>query len=412
MKSINDVKLFFKQAGVSTNPIADRGVLDDAIQAGGLVLEKRVAHTGGNLRRYIMRNGFKELVVAAIVVIVATVSLQFFGGGPAAYALEQTINANHSVRYLHMRNFSAGHEEAPKEFWIACDDQGQVQNVRYFLPAWESPYDGAKSVVWSRGVAKVWFPKKNSLVIHRNETIPTWILDLVQGSDPRYAVERLRSAEQEGRLTIDIQQPTDKSQSIVVTATYIWDGKSPSRREILYVDQATKLVAAIEYYHRATDGQFLYDGRQEHYDYNIPIAPEMFTLEDDVPADVVRIDQVAQDVGLAQGTITDEQVVVEVVRQFLEALMAGDYDKAGILHGGVPAKTMQERYGDMTVVRIVSIDEPKPHPTPGVGGFVVPCKVEIEDASGTRRTREYRMPGVRPVDPKLYPDRWYIHGGL
>jgi len=137
-----------------------------------------------------------------------------------------------------------------------------VENVRYFMPEWDSPGDGAKSIVWSQGVAKLWFQKKNSLLIYRNETIPKWMLDLVQRSDPRYVVERLSKEEQEGKLTLDIQQPKDKSQPIIVTATYIWDGKSPSRQKVLHVDQATRLVTAIEYYHRAADGQFLYDGRQ------------------------------------------------------------------------------------------------------------------------------------------------------
>ena len=231
-------------------------------------------------------------------------------------------------------------------------------------------------------------------------------------SDPRYAVERLSEQEKQGKLTLDIQQPDDKSQPIIITATYVSDGKSSGRQAVFHVDQATKLVTIIEYYRQGPDGQLIYAGRQENYDYNVPIASEMFVLDDEVPADVMRVDQVAQDVGLPQGNMTDEQVVVEVVRQFFEALKAGDYDKAGMLLGGMPAPKMEELFGGMKVVGIVSIGEPKPQPIPGVGGFVVPCKVEVENADGSKSTREFPAVAVRPVDRNLQADRWNIHGGI
>lgn len=358
-----------------------------------------------------MKSPITKLAIAAAVIVAAGLSIKFLGStGSVAYALEQTIKANHSVRYLHIRDFDAEHEDEPKEFWVACDEQGQVANVRYFMPAWDSPGDGAKSIVWSQGVAKLWFQNKNSLVIYRNETIPKWILDLVQRSDPRYVVERLSKEEQEGKLTLDIQQPIDKARPIIVTATYIWDGKSPSRMEVLHVDQATRLVTAIEYYHRAPDGQFLYDGRQEHYDYNIPIAPEMFALEDEVPADVVRVDQINQEVGLPQGTMSDEQAAMEVARLFCEALKAEDYGQAGRLLAGAPASFVQEKFGGLKIVRIVSIGQPAPHPRPEVGGFIVPCEIEVQSEDGVGLATRHISLRIRPGDVQTEPDRWNIHG--
>ena len=368
------------------------------------------ASVGLRIRRLIMKSPMTKLAIAAAVIIVAGLSIQFLGGGPAAYALEQTITANHSVRYLHIKDFDSQHQNEPKEFWIACNDQGQVDNARYFMPAWDAPEDGAKSIVWSQGVAKIWFQKKNSLVISQNETIAKRMLDLVQSSDPRYVVERLSKEEQEGKLTLDIQQPTDKSQPIIVTATYVWDGRSPSRRKILCVDQATKLVTAIEYYHRAPDGQFLYDGRQEHYDYNVPIAPEMFALEDEVPADVVRADQVTQEVGLPQGTMSDEQAAAEVARLFCEALKAADYGKAGTLCAGAPASYMEEMFGGMKIVRIASIGQPAPYPEPRVGGFIVPCEVEVQSDDGVNLATRHISLSIRRGDVQVQPDRWNIHG--
>jgi len=370
------------------------------------------ASAGLRIRRSIMKSPITKLAIAAAVIVAAIASIQFLGGGPVAYALEQTINANHSVRYLHIKSFfDPQHEDEPgREFWIACDENGQLQSVRFQLPEWASPDDGAKWVVWNQGIAKVWFKGKNSFLICRDEKVQEWVLDLVQRSDPRTTVERLSQEEQEGRLTLDVNQPADKSQPIIVTGTYIWDGKSPSRREVLHVDPATKLVTAIEYYHRAADGQFLYDGRQEHYDYNIPIAPEMFALEDEVPASVVRIDQITQEVGLPQGTMSDEQAAAEVARLFLEALKAADYGQAGRLLAGAPARYVQEKFGAMKIVRIVSIGQPAPHPKPEVGGFIVPSEVEVQGEDGVGLATRHVLLYIRPGDVQVEPDRWNIHG--
>jgi hypothetical protein len=372
--------------------------------------EAEQASVGLRIRRLIMRSSITKLAIAAAVIIVAGLSIQFLGGGPAAYALEQTINANHSVRYLHIKDFDSQHPNDPKEFWIACNDQGQVENARYIMPAWDAPEDGAKSIVWSQGVVKVWFHKKNSLLICRDEKVQKWILDLVQNSDPRLAVERLTEQEKQGKLTLDIQQPADKSQPIIVTAMYISDGKSPSRQQVLHVDQATKLVTTIEYYHQEPDGQLVYIGRQENHDYNIPIASEMFALEDEVPADVVRVDQVTQEVGLPQGTMSDEQAAMEVARLFFEAVKAADYGKAGTLCAGAPATYIQERFGGMKIVRVASIGQPAPYPEPRVGGFIVPCEVEVQSEDGSGLATRHISLSIRRGDVQAQPDRWNIHG--
>ena len=67
------------------------------------------------------------------------------------------------------------------------------------------------------------------------------------------------------------------------------------------------------------------------------------------------------EVGLEQGALNDKEIVVRVVREMLEALMAEDYAKAGRLVGGVPAEKMRERMKGRKVLRIVSIGEPEPH---------------------------------------------------
>ncbi len=326
---------------------------------------------------------------------------------PAAYGLDQTIEANQSLRFIHIKDFRPGHEDEPWEFWIACDDGGGIANARCHGPAWLAPNDGERTAVWSQGVSKVWFQRKKFLVIYRNDSTAERMATLVRENDPRYAMERLREAEKEGKLTLEIEQPADKSRPIVVTATYLTSGW----RNILHVDQMTKLVLTSQFEHLESDGQYVPQRTLEYCDYNVPIDAAMFALEDEVPAEVIRVDQVTRDVGLAQGLLSGKEAAAETVRQFFEALKAQDYDKAGSMLGGIPGTNVQQWYGRMKVVG-VSVGEPQPHPDPGVGGFVVPCEVQIQDETGQIYTRPYPRIAVRPVDLEKQPDRWNIHGGV
>lgn len=364
------------------------------------------------LRRIIMYKTITKLAVAAVIIIAVTFGLTtLLDHGPVAYALDQTIEANHSVRYIHIRNFDRSHKDEPREFWVHCDELGQIRNARWHMPEWDAPEDGAKVGVWNDGIAQVWLKNKNSLLILRNKTVAAMMLSLVERSDPRLAVQRLYEQQRQGRVEIEIHQPADKAEPIVVTATYPPEGSRPAQRQVLYVDQATKLVSAIEFY-QLKDGQYEYQGVQEHYDYNVPIDAKMFVLDDEVPADIMRVDQATADVGLAQGDLSDEEIAVEVVRQFFQALIDKDYEKAGMLFGGVPGNNIQQWYGGLNVVRIVSIDKPRPHPIPGVGGFVVPCEVELQAKDGTKSIWKPYGPAVRPVDLESQPHRWNLHGGI
>jgi len=353
-----------------------------------------------------------KFAAAAIIIIGVTFGLTtLLDHGTPAYGLDQTIKANHTVRYLHIKCFDSEHKDEPKEFWVHCDELRQIENARWYMPEWDAPEDGAKVGVWNDGIAQIWFKKKNSILIYRNKTVAAMMLKLVEERDPRLAVQRLQEQEKQGQVRINIDEPSDKSLPIVVTATYPAEGPKQGRCDMLFVDQATKLVKSIEFY-TLKDGKYEYKGVQEFHDYNVPIDVRMFVLDNEVPADVMRVDQVTAEVGLAQGDLTDEQVAVEVVRQFFEALIKKDYEKAGMLFGGVPASNMQQLFGDLNVVRIVSIDTPKPHPIPGVGGFVVPCEVELQAKDGTKSIWKPYGPAVRPVDLESQPHRWNLHGGI
>ena len=130
-------------------------------------------------------------LAAAAVIIVAIGLLINFWDNPVAYALDQTIEANHSVRYIQIKEITAGHEDEPKEFWLESYEDGQVKNVRIYLPSWNSPKDGAKVIVWKENTAQVWMKKKNVLLTRRDKAVADKWLKFIEAFDPKLVVERL-----------------------------------------------------------------------------------------------------------------------------------------------------------------------------------------------------------------------------
>jgi len=357
---------------------------------------------------YIMRSRIAKLAAAAVVVIAAVLVIDPFDKlSPAAYALEQTVQANITIRSLRITDFMSGQDE-PKEFWLQFNAQGQIDSVRVYMPEWDSPSDGAKVIIWQEGKAKVWFKKKNSLLTVSEQRLAEQMLGLARQVDPKLAMERLYEEQQQGKVKVEIDEPSDGAQPIAVTATYEPEGSRPGRRVVRFVDQATKLVSAMEVY-LLKDGEYQQLGRTEFRDYNQAIDPRMFTLEDEIPADVMRVDQTTQQVGLAQGNLSDEEIAVEVVRQFFTALIAEDYAAAGQVLEGIPADKMQEMFGSLKVLRIISIGPAGPHPNPETKGLVVPSTVEVRKDGQVSEWKLDRL-GVREVYNQ--PGRWTIFGGI
>jgi len=364
-----------------------------------------------SIRRIIMKSPITKYAAAAVIVVGVVLTLSIWDKTtPVAYALEQTAKASHSVRYLHVKDFKPGEDE-PKEFWLVFDDQGQAKSIRAHMPVWESPYDGAKEVVWKDGKAKIWFKKKKTLMTIKDQRFADEMSKIIHLFDPKRAVQRFLELEKVGLAKIEIDEPSKKTAPITVTATYSPECKKfglLADRTVLYVGQTTKLITNLESYCLAEGGDYELMSRTEFYEYDQKIDPAMFVL-DNVPSDVMEIDQTTQEIGLEQGNLSDEEIAIKVVREFYEAVIAKDYAKAGRIFGNIPASRIEEKFKELNIVRIISIEEPQPHPTPGVGGFMIPCKLEIEK-DGIKSVYEPYGPGVRPVSGR--PNRWNIHGGV
>jgi len=127
-------------------------------------------------------------------------------------------------------------------------------------------------------------------------------------------------------------------------------------------------------------------------------------LQNEVPSDVTHFDQTANDVGLAQGQLSDEEVVVEVVRQFLKSLIAEDYAGAGRLFL-IATNELQQQFGQVKFLRIVSIGPAVPNPKLETKGFNVPCTIEIEENG---KKIKPTLEGIKVQQLRNQPSRWVI----
>ncbi len=349
-----------------------------------------------------MKSKIAKLAAAAVIILAVVFSITIFDKSmPIAYAIEQTIQASHSVLYLHIRAITPSHEDQPVEFWIEFAQDGQPKNMRLNQHDWMAPVGGPREVIWKGNKKQEWLREKNILTTTEDEASAAQILKMIENLDPKLAVTRLQEKQEQGKVELEINEPADKTEPIIVTATSTKEDDSSFQRMVLYIDQATRLVNAIEFY-KLRNGEYEHMKTMEFYDYNQPIDAKMFLFKD-VSDDAEHIDLMT--VGLAQGNLSDEEIAVEVVRQFFEALIARNYDKASKLFPGVPADEIKETFGEINIIRIVSMG--KPTLQSETNNVRVPFEVEVE-MEGKKSLLKKQGPYVQHLAGQ--PDRWAICG--
>jgi hypothetical protein len=417
MKPADDVERSIKDLRMKTTAELDGRILTDALaaleQSGRAASETEPAVPFGGrvipiarrpLWRAIMTSKWSKYGAAAaaiVIAVTATVTALHQSARPA-YALEQTIEANRGVRYIHIR-FGPPHAVL-SETWAQIGENGEVLRLKMDLAHTE---DGPKVVVWQGDMAEVWFKDKRIIGVDRDPNTAAGFPDMLNKFEPRRVVEELYQAQAAGRVSVETKMPSGSGEPITLTATSL---PKPGRRSVYLIDPQSKLLQRRVGY--AWDGQqYREESRWDFLDYNQEPAGDTFTLG--APADTVRIDATTQVIGLPKGDLSDEQITVQLAREFFEALIANDYGKAGQLLSGLPASRVPEileqlGWGGMKFVRIVSIGEPRPQPVPGVGGTEVVCQVEVE-VDGVKAIKSFTL-AMRPASMSQ-PDRWAIHGG-
>jgi hypothetical protein len=394
-----------KEIRIKPDVINKDRILADAANALDKAIAAKAIVARMSLWRTIMHSRITKLAAASVITVAVVASLTFFNRSvPTAFAgIEQVIDAYSDVRFLQVRQVRANQQE-PEEFWIKSDEQGRVAKARYYLPVTE---DGIKVITWTPEKTEIWFKNKNRFHICQTSRIEGWMQSLVEQCQPKLVMKKLLEDQKSGRVNIDIQKPQDKQKPALVVATY----KTESKKEIYYINQATDLITSIEFY-RIGDNKEVLKSTMEFFDYNVPIDDKMFSLEDEVPGDATKINQLTQLIGIPQGNMTDEQAAAETVRQFFQALIEKDYKKAGVIFSGVSEEKAKEYFSKLNVTAIISIGSPTPYPQCGPHSFRVPCEVEITTPDGKKTTWKPYGPFTRCGDDESHPDRWIIHGGI
>ena len=278
MRPADNINKLIKKLHLKASCELDKRVHDDITKALAETQKTKSAQVQPNIWRIIMKSSITKLAAAAVITVAVAISIMVFNKSmPAAFGIEQVIDAYNSIYYLHVKQFRANQQE-PIESWIKADEQGRVEKARYYLPEYVSPEDGAKLIAWTPQRAELWFKRKNGYLIFQTKKVEGMMQSLIEQCQPKLVMEKLLEGQKAGTVDIDIQRPQDKQQPTTIIATY----KTSLKKEIYYINQATDLITYIEFYN-IENNQDVLMSTTEFYDYNVPIDEKMFTLKDEVP---------------------------------------------------------------------------------------------------------------------------------
>jgi hypothetical protein len=322
-----------------------------------------------------------------------------FSSSGSAYALEQTAEANRGITSYHVKITPTPIDHLG-EAWILLNPDGTILRLRMEI---FSPDDGPKVSVASKDQVEVWFKMKHTQVTLNNKPMIERIFKEIEanriGFDPKLAFEQLQAAEKDGKVQIETREPTREGQPIQLTVT---SKTTPDKQEVYDVDPKTKLVIQVFEYRRHED-RWQVASVREYLDYNEPFDPSIFQTTPHKGAMI--IDRIKNKVGLEQGNLTDAEIATKVAKDFMEDLIAGDFQKAGSLYEGIPGEDLKNSLekAQLKILRVVEVGKPTPHSE--TQSLKVPVKVEVE-MGGEKKIMDF-SPLVRKEE-----GRWTICGGF
>jgi len=394
MRSEKSVKRLIGDLHDTTSPEMDKQVLGDVLRA----LEKsrkKSAWAGTNIRRTIMKSPMTKLAVAAVIIIAVMLSIQLWDRStPSAYAFEQTVEAMQGKRSFHIQTYFQRRRK--DEFWAQFDEEGRL--IRYRQREGPGP-DGSLLTLWEAGVQSQYFTPPWGVRLIKRVDNADGGLEGLEEFDPETIVQEIHALVADGRAIMEVEKPAPyaRLKTLRVTRT---DGEP--LRQVVVVDPTTKLVVRVDnYWDWGSEGKQVFHKGTEVLEYNESMDPGLF--EPNFPEDTIVIDQVSQEVGMAQGKMTDEEAVVETLRQTLDALAREDYAKASKLCGGAPRRLIDKFFRQWRPVSTISIGSPE-YVQNVLPVYRVKCTYDIE--------RDGRVETVSPTFTvravRGQPGRWYV----
>lgn len=114
MKSLKEVKAFYRDATIETDPASDRAVLADALEAGALKTKKRTARTEPWIWRLIMKNKLNRLASAALLVLIVTLGISLLNRstGPV-YGMTDALELIAQAKTMHIQGWYLDQHSSP-----------------------------------------------------------------------------------------------------------------------------------------------------------------------------------------------------------------------------------------------------------------------------------------------------------
>jgi hypothetical protein len=372
------------------SPLRDQ-LLARAVREQEQSRETKPAQRGPATRRMIMTNPSLKWAVAAAAVIVVGAGLIgiWHSSAPAAYAFAQTVEAMQGKRSFHIQTYFQ--QRRKDEFWAEFDKQGNL--IRFRQEEDPTP-DGPTITIWENGILNRYGARQG---LHQYSLLPNTEhgIEGLEGFDPETIVQEINALVEAGKAVMETDELSRYARRVTLRVTH----KDKDLRQVLVVDPVTKFVERVDDYWGAKGGEGVHKGI-EVLEYNEAMDPRLFVP--DFPKDATLMDQVTQEVGMAQGDMTEKEVAEEIVRQALEAWAQGDYAKVSKLFGGGPAQSFAESDG-MRPVRILSIGQAELIDD-GRPPYGVRCLYETE-RNGQKKILGLTL-AVHDVDGQ--PGRWLV----
>ncbi|MEN6577357.1 MAG: hypothetical protein ABFD90_13520 [Phycisphaerales bacterium] len=269
MKSIRDVKTYFRNAAINTNSAGDKVVLNDALNAGGLTSKERAVPAGPSVRRFIMHNPMAKLTAAAVVVLVGVLGISFLDtSSTSAYGMTEALDLVEQARTLHIQGWRIqGAERQPFEDWY------DLESGRYRLeyPGLDAERDfevcdGQYIMRASRGRQPVGEKPHRALVFEK--------VDPNQQGRGAVLLEQYRRLRQiEGFHKI--------KQDMIDGETFdVWQGEyvlwTNRVRLQVWLSPTTAAIGKLKYWKEEGEGGWTQTSEYTRFERNVLLPPELF----------------------------------------------------------------------------------------------------------------------------------------
>jgi len=328
-----------------------------------------------NIWRIIMKSKMTKFATAALFVAVVLLSVTLLDKtSQKAYALQDSIEAYNSIRWLHIIRSRTAHPET-REFWLGCNEQGNVTRMR--LDSDNAGHSiGPLIIAGNSDGSETWLPKYDLHLTGYGDASIILGFDMSE-LDPKFLIKRLLEQQGRNEVLVDIDEPLEKAEPIIVTVAYPQGSLSENWKKVYYIDQATKLVTRIDKF-ELKGQEFQHINTLKLFDYNQPIDEKMFNLDNVVPAYAKTVDMTEVQAGILQGDMTDEEIAVEITVQFFEAAIARDFTRAGQLYLGAPGFLVKDQFMGANLLEILSVGPAYPDPNPDSDAMLCSCRVLAE----------------------------------